>query len=315
MFRLAVEARAQHRVLGGNANRAGVEVALAHHDAACGDQRSRGKAELIRTQQGGNRHVAAGAQAAIGLHADAAAQVVEDQRLLGFGQADFPRAAGMGQRGQRRSAGPAFIAGDRDVVGTSLGNAGGNRADADFRDELDRDPRAGVHVLQVVDQLGQILDRVDVVVRRRADQANAGGGMAGCADGLVNLVAGQLAAFTGLGALGHLDLHVVGIDEVFGGHAKAARCDLLDRGTHRIPVFQRLEPLGVFAAFAGVRLAADPVHGQRQRGVRLPRDRAIAHRAGGKALHDFAGRFDFADVDRLVGLPEFHKAADGQHPA
>jgi hypothetical protein len=47
---------------------------------------------------------------------------------------------------------------------------------------------------------------------------------------LVDLVAGQLAAFAGLGALRHLDLDVVGIDQVFGGHAKAARGDLLDRG-------------------------------------------------------------------------------------
>ena len=72
-----------------------------------GDQRRGGEAELVGAQQRADGHVAAGAQAAIGLHGDAAAQAVEHQRLLGFGQADFPGAAGMGERGQRRGAGAA----------------------------------------------------------------------------------------------------------------------------------------------------------------------------------------------------------------
>src|SRR6188508_2491610 len=38
MLRLALEARAQDRVLRGDADRAGVEMALAHHDATGGDQ-------------------------------------------------------------------------------------------------------------------------------------------------------------------------------------------------------------------------------------------------------------------------------------
>jgi hypothetical protein len=98
---LAGEARAQHRVLRGHADRAGVEVALAHHDAPGRDQRRGGKAELVRAQQRADGDIAPGAQAAIDLHRDAAAQVVEQQGLLGFGQADFPRA---NRRGSARSA-------------------------------------------------------------------------------------------------------------------------------------------------------------------------------------------------------------------
>ncbi len=43
------------------------------------------------------------------------------------------------ERGQRRGAGAALVAGDGDMVGARLGDAGGNRADADLGDELDRD--------------------------------------------------------------------------------------------------------------------------------------------------------------------------------
>ena len=138
MLGLALEALAQHRVLRGDADRAGVEMALAHHDAAGGDQGRGGKAHLIGAEQRRDHDVAAGAHAAIDLDGDAAAQAIGDQRLLGFGKADLPGRAGMLDRGQRRGAGAALIARDGDVVGTRLGDAGRNRADADFGNELDR---------------------------------------------------------------------------------------------------------------------------------------------------------------------------------
>ena len=104
VLRLAGEVLAQHRVLRGDADRAGVQMALAHHDAAGGDQRRGGEAELVGAQQRADHHVAPGAQPAIDLHRDAAAQAVQHQRLLRFGQADLPRRAGMRQRRQRRLA-------------------------------------------------------------------------------------------------------------------------------------------------------------------------------------------------------------------
>src|SRR5579871_3121075 len=60
---------------------------------------------------------------------------------------------------------------------------------------------------------------------------------------------------------------------------------------------QRLEAIGLLAALAGVRAPADPVHGDRQRRVRLARDRAEAHRPGREALYD---------VDRGLDLVERH---------
>ena len=139
MLRCALEALAQHRVLGGDANRAGVEMALAHHDAASGDQRRGGEAEFVGAEQGADDHVTAGLQTTVDLQRNARTQAVQHQRLVGLGEADFPGAAGMLERGQRRGAGAAVIAGDGDMVGARLGNAGRDRADAHFRHQLDRD--------------------------------------------------------------------------------------------------------------------------------------------------------------------------------
>ena len=102
VLRRAGEALAQHRVLRRHADRAGVQMTLAHHDAAGGDQRRGGEAELVGPQQRADHHVPAGAQTAIDLHRDAAAQAVQHQGLLRLRQADFPRAS---RHGSARSAG------------------------------------------------------------------------------------------------------------------------------------------------------------------------------------------------------------------
>ena len=155
------------------------------------------------------------------------------------------------------------------MVGVALRDAGRDGADAHLGHELHRHLRARVRAAEVVDELLEVLDRVDVVVRRRRDQADARRREADLRDVLVDLVAGQLAALAGLRALRHLDLQLVGVRQVVDVHAEAARRDLLDRGAARVAVGVAHEADGILAALAGVRLASDPVHGDREGLVRL----------------------------------------------
>ena len=99
VLRLADEALAQFLVLGSDPGRTRVEVALAHHDAALGNQGGGGKTEFVGPQQRPDDDVAPGAHAAVHLHRDAPAQPVQGQRLVGFGQAQFPERAGVHDRG------------------------------------------------------------------------------------------------------------------------------------------------------------------------------------------------------------------------
>src|SRR5262249_49151228 len=184
------------------------------------------------------------------------------------------RDAGVLDRGERRRARPARVAADQHDVGLGLGDTGGDRADADLGDQLHADAGAVVRVLEIVDQLRQVLDRVDVVVRRRRDQADARRRVADLRDVLVDLVAGQLAALAGLRALRHLDLQLVAVDEVVAGDAEAARRDLLDGAPAEVAVRVGYVAHRVLAALAGVRLAAEAVHRDREVLVRLARDRA-----------------------------------------
>ena len=115
-----------------------------------------------------------------------------------------------------------------------------------------------------------------------------------------HLLARQLAALAGLGPLGDLDLQVVGVDQVLAGHAEAAGGHLLDGAAAQVAVGVGGEAVGVLAALAGVRAATDPVHGDGQVLVRLGRDGAVGHGAGGEAGHDGLDRLDLLDGDGAV---------------
>ena len=234
----AVELRPQLRILRRDADRTGVQVADAHHDAAHHHERRRGEAVFLGAEQRADDDVASGLHLAVDLHDDAVAELVQDQHLLRLGEAELPRQAGVLETGQRRRAGAAVVAGNQHDVRVRLGDAGGHGADAAFGHELHRDARLGIRVLQVEDQLRQVLDRIDVVVRRRRNQADARRRVPRLRDPRIDLVTRELAALARLGALGHLDLQLVGVDEVLARHAESAGRDLLDRAALRVAVRQ-----------------------------------------------------------------------------
>ncbi len=237
----------------------------------------------------------------VGLHDDPPAQVVHHQHLVRLGQAQLPGDAGVLDRRLRAGAGAAVVPADQHDVALALADAGGDGAHADFGHELDADPRLAIGVLQVVDQLRQVFDRVDVVVRRRRDQAHARRAVADAGDFLVDLVAGQLAAFAGLGALGHLDLQLLGADQVFAGDAEAAAGHLLDgadcagrrwRRGRSGPGPRPLRPC----------CSCRPCGSWRWPSVSCAslRDRAVRHRAGGESLDDRRGGLDLFQGHRRV---------------
>ena len=110
-------------ILGRDADRAGVEVAGPHHDAAEGHERRGREPELLGAQQRADDDVAPGLELAVDLDHDPAPQVVHQQDLVGLGEAQLPRHAGVLDRGERRCPGPAVVARDQDHVRVRLGDA------------------------------------------------------------------------------------------------------------------------------------------------------------------------------------------------
>ena len=114
------------------------------------------------------------------------------------------------------------------------------------------------------------------MMRRWAYESDPRRAVADTRNGFIHLASGQFAPLTRLRALGNFDLQFVGVREVPDGHPKPARGNLLDRRALGITVGQWIKPLRIFAAFAGITLAAQTVHRNREALVCLGRDGAEA---------------------------------------
>ena len=229
MLWLAGELLPQLRILGGDTHGAGVHMAFSEHDAAA-DHQSRGREPVFfGAQKCGHHGIPASLQLTVGLHHYSATQSVGHQYLLGLGDAQFPGQSCVLDGRLGRSSGAAVVATDQHHIGMALGHTRGDGADADLRHQLHVNPGIGVNVLQVMNQLGQVFDGIYVMVGRRRDQFDARRGLPNPADILVDLVAWQLSALAGFGALGHLDLEIGGVYQIVGGHAEPARGYLFHR--------------------------------------------------------------------------------------
>ena len=220
-LRFAGKALAQLGVLRGDADGTRVEVTHAHHHATAHHERCSGEAELFGAEQCRDDDVTTGLHLAVSLHDDAVSQAIHQQRLLCLGETNLPRRTRVLERRQRRCTGATVVTRDENDVGLRLAHTCRHGADTNLGDELDVHTSSGIRVLQVVDELLQVLDRIDVVVRRRTDETDARRGVASLGDPWVHLVTRQLAALARLCTLGHLDLEIVGIHEVFARHSES----------------------------------------------------------------------------------------------
>ena len=102
-----------------------------------------------------------------------------------------------------------------------------------------------------------------------------------------------MAALAGLGSLGHFDLNLIGAAQVGAGHAEAARGHLFDAA-----VGVRPETVGRLAAFTGIGLCSDGIHGPGQGLMGLSGKRAEAHGPGLEMADDAVDRFYLVQRDR-----------------
>ena len=70
------------------------------------------------------------------------------------------------ERGRSRAA---VVAGNQHHIAVSFGNAGRHSAHANLRNQLHMDASFGIGIFQVVDELSQVFNGIDVVMRRRRD--------------------------------------------------------------------------------------------------------------------------------------------------
>ncbi len=87
-----------------------------------------------------------------------------------------------------------------------FGDAGRYGAYSNLGDQFNADARRWVGAFQVIDQLCQVFDRVNVMMRWGRNQSNARSRMPNPSDPGIDFMARQLPSFTRFGPLRHFDL-------------------------------------------------------------------------------------------------------------
>src|SRR5262245_61455672 len=190
-----------------------------------------------------------------------------------------------------RCSSPAVMAANQNHICMAFRDARCDGSDADFRDELYADTRVMIGILEIMDQLRQIFDGIDVVVRRRRNQTDAWSRVTHLGDPWIDFSARQLATFSRLCTLGHLDLQFPRLRQVITGHAKSPRSNLFDGAIARIAIGIRNVTCRIFTPLAGIALPANAVHRDGEGFVRLLAYRAVGHGAGLEAFYDLIYRF------------------------
>ena len=161
---------AQLGILCCHTHRAGIGIALAHHHTTKNNQRQRAKRELVSSQHGHNDDVLRRLQLTVGLQAYLVAQAVHHQRLLRLGKSNLWRDASETHRAGRAGTRTSLGAADDNEVGFRFRHTGSNRSHPTLCDEFHADGSGGINILQVEDELCQVLNAIDVVMRRRRDK-------------------------------------------------------------------------------------------------------------------------------------------------
>src|SRR5437868_5256585 len=136
-------------------------------------------------------------------------------------QSHFPWEPSILDGGDWGCAGASVMSTDSDNVSSGLCHSGGDNSYAGTRNQFHPDPRAWIYRAQVIDQLCQILDAVDIVMRRRRDQHHFRHSVPQACDVDAHFAGWQLTAFARLSALRNLDFQFVRVNQIFGSHSKS----------------------------------------------------------------------------------------------
>src|SRR5690606_2672980 len=128
------------------------------------DQWCGGEAKLVRAQQSSDDHIRSGTQLAIALKHHTRAQIVGHQHLMSLGDAQLPGETSVLDASPAGGASATIVTRNGDVFRLAFSHTGSDNAHAHLGHQLDRDTSGWVGTFEIVNQFGQILNRVDIVM-------------------------------------------------------------------------------------------------------------------------------------------------------
>ena len=229
---------------------------------------------------------------------------------MGLCQSQLPGKSGIVDGVSRCRTGTAVIAGYQDDLGSRLGYTGCYGSHTGFRYQFYGDSCLGVGIFQIIDQLRQILNGINVVMRGRRDQGHTGCGVSGLGDPGIYLSSGQMSALAGFCSLCHLDLNLLCTYQVTAGNTKTSTGYLLDCGTTVQSVRSDGQTIQVLTAFTGIALTVQMIHGDGHGLMSLLGYGTVGHGTGLESGHNGLYRLYFLNRHTLFRIIEVHQSSE-----
>ena len=156
---------------------------------------------------------------------------------------------------------------------------------------------AWINLFEIINQLCQVLDRVNIMVRRRANQRHAFGRMTKTRDKVGHLHPRQLPSLARLCPLSNLNFKLFTMIEILSRHTKAARGHLFYFCRWIITICFRREMRRVFATFTTIRFSTYTVHSYVESFMSFRAERTKRHARGHKTLTDCCNTFHFININ------------------
>jgi hypothetical protein len=102
----------------------------------------------------------------VSLNDNTTTKIIQNKSLMSLGETQLPRKTGILDTSPARGTSTAVVTGDENVVSLGLSDTRGDNTNADLGYQLYRNTSAGVRALEIINELLQILNGVDVVMRR-----------------------------------------------------------------------------------------------------------------------------------------------------
>ena len=292
------------RILCSHTHRTGIQVTLTHHHTTQYDEGGCTEAELLSTEQSHEDDVTTTLQLTIDLQANLSTKTVLHQSLLSLGETNLRRDTSETHTRCRAGTRTTLGTRDNDEVCLRLSHTGSDGTHTTLSYQLDRDSCLRVYVLEIEDELSQILDTIDIVMRWRRNQADARDRVTGLGDDLVDLEARQLTTLTRFSTLCHLDLDFLCIYQIFCCHTETTRSHLLGLAGEADAIHFTVEALIVLTTFTCVATSTEGVHGECHCLVGFLRQSTETHGTCYEVLYDFLHWLYLVDRDRVLAETE-----------
>ena len=126
------------------------------------------------------------------------------------------------------STSSAIVATNQNYLSSCLCNTCCNCTNASFTNKLYRNARSTVSIFQIVNKLGKIFNRINIVMWWWRNQRNTRSCKTSLCNPRINLFTRKMTSFSRLCSLCHFNLNFTGTQKIFFCNTKTSRSYLLD---------------------------------------------------------------------------------------